>query len=350
MRKNHIVGLLVAIGLSACRQNLHHNTGEAIPYVRVVHPEMAPVRDTIIATGLITTIDQSDLSFKTGGTVEEVYVKEGDFVKKGQLLARLNTAEYKSQIDQIDYKISQYMRDIKRLQVLVKDTIATLEQLQNTETALATTRAQRGALAYNLDQAAIHAPADGVILVKQVNKGEYKPSGALAFTLGSNEGRIKSHWIFKTSLSDRDRLRIRVNERAILTLDALPERPLEGVVYRLSTIPDPVTLTYDCYIRFDPGQAPVVYGLSGKLALPAINDQSFTLLPLEAVTQVNDGVGIIYTVSGRSLARRSKVKLISIRKDKAVLYTPLDPAERVIIAGNDGLEDGQKVQIENARY
>lgn len=344
-----MTGMLIALALFACRQKPGQGVETLIPHVTVVHPEIAPLADTIIATGLITTIDQSDLSFKTGGTVEQVYVKEGDFVRKGQLLARLNTAEYKSQIDQVDYKISQYMRDIKRLQVLVKDTIATMEQLQNTETALAASRAQKDALAYNLDQTSIYAPADGVILKKQINKGEYKPSGALAFTLGSNGNDGNRHWMFKVSLSDKDRLRLKLNERTILTLDALPEHPLEGVVYRMSTIPDAVTLTYECYIRFEPKQVPIVYGLTGKLLLPAMNEQSYTLLPLEAVTQVNEGTGIIYTVSAQSLARRSEVKLLSIKQNKAVLYTVLSPAERVIIAGNDGLEDGQKVQIENAR-
>lgn len=344
-----MTGLLIASALLACRQKPGQGMETVIPHVTVVHPEIAPLTDTIIATGLITTIDQSDLSFKTGGTVEQVCVKEGDFVRKGQLLARLNTAEYKSQIDQVDYKISQHMRDIKRLQVLVTDTIATVEQLQNTETALAASRAQRDALAYNLAQTSIYAPADGVILKKQINKGEYKPSGALAFTLGSNDADGNRHWMFKVSLSDRDRLRLKLNEPTILTLDALPEHPIAGVVYRLSTIPDAVTLTYDCYIRFDPKKLPIVYGLTGKLLLPAKNEQSYTLLPLEAVTQVNDGVGIIYTVSGQSLARRSTVKLLSIKQNKAVLYTTINPAERVIIAGNDGLEDGQQVQIENAR-
>jgi len=339
-----MVLLSAALGMASCKQKKADIPTAIVPNVRIVHPFSGPITDTIAAAGSITTIEQSDLSFKTGGNVEEVLVKEGDFVRKGQLLARLNTSEYRAEIEQANLKIAQFRRDLNRLEMLIRDTLTTQEQLQNMETSLATAQAQKDALVYNFNQASIFAPEDGVILKKQVSKGEYKSSGALAFTLGSNDQ--DKRWVFKISVSDKDRLKLKLNDQTDITLDALPAKHFKGTVYRLESVPDPATLTYDCFIYFDPENENVVYGLTGKISLPVESNSAYSTLPLEAVTGISGGYGIIYTVSDDSVVNRNKVRLSSVTRNMAILASALPSSTRVIVAGNDLVEQGQKVHID----
>ncbi len=341
-----IVLLATVAGLTACKRKKNEANINALPLVRIVHPSISKLNDTLAASGMITTVDRSDLSFQTGGTVEQVYVKEGDFVHKGQLLARLNTAELTAQLQQSDLKIAQYQRDIGRFRTLIKDSLVTREQLQNTQTAMATAQAQRNAIAYSLSQTSIYASSSGIILKKMVTSGEYKSSGAVVFTLGSNDH--DQHWVFKISVTDKDRIRLKPDQQTQISLDALPGKTFKGTIYRMAAVPDVTTLTYDCFIYFDPGKQPVVYGLSGKVILPQTTDAAYTTLPLETVSGITADSGIVYLVSAQSIVSRHRIGFSQINQDKVVLSSPLPESCAVIIAGKNKIEPGQKVKIYNS--
>jgi len=341
-----IVLLTIVAGLTACKQKKNKAAFTSLPLVRIVHPSISKLNDTLAASGMITTVDQSDLSFQTGGTVEQVYVKEGDFVHKGQLLARLNTAELTAQLQQSDLKIAQYKRDMGRFRALIKDSLITQEQLQNTQTTMATAQAQRNAIAYSLSQTSIYTSSSGIILKKLVSAGEYKPSGAVVFTLGSNDQ--DKHWVFKINVTDKDRIRLKLDQHTLISLDALPGKTFNGTIYRMADVPDVTTLTYDCFIYFDPGKQPVVYGLSGKVILPQTTDVAYTTLPLETVSNITTNSGIVYLVSSQSVVSMQRIGISQINRDKVVLSTPLPESSIVIIAGKNKIAAGQKVKIHNS--
>ena len=72
---------------------------EAIP-VKVIFLSQSEVSGSVHSSGQFTTNDETLLSFKTGGIVDRIYVKEGDKIRKGQLLATLNLTEISSQVNQ----------------------------------------------------------------------------------------------------------------------------------------------------------------------------------------------------------------------------------------------------------
>jgi membrane fusion protein, multidrug efflux system len=109
--------------------------GEAIP-VTLAPIQSGGLANSIEATGLLFTEDESKLSFKIGGVVESVYVSEGDFVKAGQVLATLKNTEIASQVSQVQLNVQKAERDYQRAYNLYQDSVATLEQLQNAKTGL----------------------------------------------------------------------------------------------------------------------------------------------------------------------------------------------------------------------
>ena len=74
-------------------------TPDVIP-VRVLNITQQELKPVIQTSGLFTTDDETYLAFKTGGIIEKVYVKEGDAIRKGQLLAALNFTEIEAQVAQ----------------------------------------------------------------------------------------------------------------------------------------------------------------------------------------------------------------------------------------------------------
>jgi multidrug efflux pump subunit AcrA (membrane-fusion protein) len=87
----------------------------------------------ITASGLLSTENEARLSFKISGIIEKIFVKEGDRVRKGQLLATLKSTEIASQVQQVQLTVEKAQRDYQRANNLYKDSVVTLEQLQNAE-------------------------------------------------------------------------------------------------------------------------------------------------------------------------------------------------------------------------
>ncbi|WP_448635728.1 biotin/lipoyl-binding protein [Pedobacter panaciterrae] len=88
-------------------------------------------------SGLLSSEQQSNLSFKTSGIINRILVKEGDHVSNGQVLASLNMTEVNAQLNQAEEGFNKAKRDAQRTANLFKDSVSTREQLENTQTALA---------------------------------------------------------------------------------------------------------------------------------------------------------------------------------------------------------------------
>ncbi|MGY0039503.1 biotin/lipoyl-binding protein [Pedobacter sp. NJ-S-72] len=78
---------------------------------------------TIAVSGQFTTDDEVLLSFKTGGIINSLLVKEGDAVKKGQLLATLNLTEINAQVQQTQLSYEKAKRDYQRTKNLYSDSV-----------------------------------------------------------------------------------------------------------------------------------------------------------------------------------------------------------------------------------
>ena len=107
--------------------------------VHTTKVDSAAQNSVIEVLGIITSESEAKPAFKTGGVINRTYVKEGDFVKKGQLLATLIMSEIDAQVRQAEEGFQKAERDLARVKNLYADSVATLEQFQNAGTANETT-------------------------------------------------------------------------------------------------------------------------------------------------------------------------------------------------------------------
>src|ERR1700754_3066361 len=132
---------------------------------------------TLQYSGLIASNSEARLSFKIGGIVSKIYVKEGDHVAAGQLLATLDLTEINAQVQQASQNLEKSQRDEGRMTNLYRDTVASLEQLQNTHTQLTVAKEALRIARFNQQYAQIRAATAGTILQKLMNEGEYAAAG-----------------------------------------------------------------------------------------------------------------------------------------------------------------------------
>ena len=134
--------------------------------VTIVTLEKEVIRESYLLSGVFTTENERYLSFKLGGIIQSVLVKEGDVIQKGQVLATLDPLDIQSQIQMTKIGLEKAERDFTRVKNLYRDSVATLEQFQNASSALALAKEQNKTATFNGQFSSIKAPAGGFILKK----------------------------------------------------------------------------------------------------------------------------------------------------------------------------------------
>ena len=130
--------LAISVALYSCGSKANEtkkSRDESIP-VRLISINEEAANNNINLSGVLSTEGSARLSFKTGGVIDKIFVKEGDQVRKGQLLATLKSTEISAQVQQVQLSLDKATRDYERISNLYKDSVATKEQWQNAKTGL----------------------------------------------------------------------------------------------------------------------------------------------------------------------------------------------------------------------
>jgi RND family efflux transporter MFP subunit len=320
----------------------------AIEADRAAIVRVAPVTDTvlarpIVATGTVAPADEAALGFKVGGVIARIAVDAGDPVREGQLLAALDLREIDAGLAKARSGAEKAERDRDRARRLYADSVVTLAQLQNSETAEEVARADLETAAVNRRYAVIVAPADGVVLRRAAEPGENIAPGATVLVVGSRSRGAGS--VIEVGLADRDAVVVRKGDPAVATFDALPRREFAGRITRVGAAADPMTGTYQVEIGLDDATG-LAAGLVGRVEIRPAGGAPATLVPIEAVLEADGSEATVYTLSadGRR-ARRRQVTVAFVDGDRVAVARGLEGDTRVLTDGAAYLDDGAAVRV-----
>jgi RND family efflux transporter MFP subunit len=294
----------VLLSLSSCGTQEPKATGpkpaasaELIP-VQTVPLTAQPLVEGIRASGKLSSAAELRLGFKIGGVVAALTVREGDLVHRGQVLARLDQAEIGAQVAQAREGYERARRDLQRSQNLYRDSVATLEQVQNARTGTETSRAALQIAEFNQQYATIVAPVSGRVLQRAAEPGELVAPGAPVYVISSADAA----WVLRVGLADRDVVRVALGDPARVHLDAYPERDFAGRVTRVAQTSDPASGTYEVEVTVPPAGAKLVSGLVGEVDITPRGGATAATVPVEALVGADGAQGYIYTLRGRGPA------------------------------------------------
>ena len=344
MFNNAIIFSLIAIAVLSwgCTQDQDPTNDEAAKPVPVATTPVVykEIVQTIQRSGLLATGSEARLSFKIGGIVRQIFVDEGASVSGGQLLAILNLSEIKAQVDLARASYEKAARDHERVSTLYSDSVATLEALQDTKTALDAARANLEIAQFNLQHARIVAPANGKILKRFVEENELVSPGTPVFYFGSSE----ASWIIRLGVTDRELVRITLLDSAEVTFDAYPGEKFTGSVTEISESVDARSGTFEVEVTLHENNARLVSGFVARVILFPARKPKHYLLPIEALVEAEGDSAFIYTVVDSSdQVRKMKVHVGQIIGDQAVIFSDLKGTSRVITAGNAYLTGESKI-------
>lgn len=339
---------IIALTIIGCKQNGEKTSippkGEAIP-VTLAPIQQGSLANTIGATGLLYTEDESKLSFKIGGVVESVYVSEGDFVKAGQVLASLKNTEIASQVSQVQLNVQKAERDYERAYNLYMDSVATLEQLQNAKTGLDIAKQGLTAAQFNQQYARIVAPTSGFVVKKLVSAGEIAGPGMPLLVLNHVSG--SSHWVLRAGVSDAQWANIALGDKAQVTLDAYPEKIFEARVSNRSLTADPANGSFSVELRVNLDGVKPATGMFGKANIQTGKLTYATVIPYAALLEADGDKGFVFVTPDKKTVQRIGVRIGKLHPDRVEVLSGLEGQSFVVVSGSAYLNDNSTIVINN---
>jgi multidrug efflux system membrane fusion protein len=350
MSRNFIILLTLVAFFFSCRQKKSENAIPAKPasnfssafYVKTVPIVTTRLEEVIHVTGIIQSETDAKPSFKTGGVIAHTYVKEGDAVTKGKLLARLNMTEIDAQATQAQFALDKAIRDQQRVENLYADSVATLEQLQKASTAVDMARKTLQIAQFNVDYSEVRSPIDGKVVTQMLHEGEIAAPGLPVYYI---IGVQPSDWKLVAGLTDKNWSRIRAGNSASITLDAYPGWVINGKVKRLSDVANPSSGTFDVEISIPVKDKRLAAGMLAHVEILPSPGAEYPVIPIEALVYSNGQSGVVY-VPHDGHAEKRVVHIQQFDGERVAILNGLEDAKEVITAGSGFLEDGDEIERE----
>jgi membrane fusion protein, multidrug efflux system len=295
----------------------------------------------LVVAATLTAKEEIPLAFKIGGVVARVTVEPGERVRAGDVLAELADDEIGSAVRKAREGREKAERDFARARALLADSAVTRAQFDDAATAVAVARADEQAAAFNRRYAVITAPADGVVLRRQVEVGEQVPAGQPVVVVRTGRRGM----VARVSLADRERLGVQVGDAADVRFDAVPGRVFSGTLRVVGAAPTPQTGAYEAEVAVR-GADDLPSGLVGTATIvPAARgtQRAVPMLPVESLVEADGDSAAVFVVRD-DVARRRQVRIGALVDGRVMVRDGVRAGEQVVVAGGAYLADGLRVR------
>lgn len=318
--------------------------------VTVIIPGRVPVVDEVRVTGSIAARRELPVGVQgEGGMVMQVMVKEGDYVRPGQVLARIDRSVQLQQLAQLEASIRQAQADAalaqaeldRARQLLDRGFISKADIDRKTATRdsasarVAVARAQLAEMQARLARLDIRAPDAGIILTRQVEPGQVvSPASGALFRI-AQDGRME----MRAQVAEQELAKTRVGQKANVQLVGSPD-VFTGTIWLIDPIIDPqarqglVRIDLGTDRRLRPGAFARGTIATGSVELPR--------LPQTAV-QADEKGSFVMIVDGEDRVQRRDVEVGAITEQGLAIRSGLQGDERVVAAAAAFLNVGEKV-------
>lgn len=351
-----IAGVLV-LTFSACAPD-HPDKQEVsspIP-VKIGKPLLEERDETVSVSGTVVSPDApSNLSFLVSGKVIQVGPREGDYVRKGQVLASIDPIDYrlaltaaKAQSDLAGVAYRRAEDEHRRMKMLFDSKSLAPNDYQKYKSAYESAEQQYLQAAASekrfekhLSDATLSSPVDGFISRRSVEPGQMAGPEQSAFEI------IKLDPIeVNVGVPETDVHLVRIGQKATITLPALPGESFEGTVRLINVSADSATRTFMTRISVPNPKHKLRIGMVAEVRISGDKIVQRLTVPIETIVRDPQGattVLVYYPDQNRAHVRRVEVgavfgRDIEIRKG-------LTGDESVILAGQERLREGDVVSV-----
>ena len=304
---------------------------------RILKPQL--LTDEILTVGKLVPDEEVQLTFETSGKITDIYFKEGTFVEKGTLLAKVNDSQLQAQLARLEAQVPLAQDRVYRQSALLQRDAVSKEALEIVKTELATLNADIEQVKAHISMTELRAPFDGIIGLRQVSVGAYASPSTIVATLTSISP-IKIEF----SVSERYARDVKKGTRLSFNVDGYTT-PFEAQVYATESSLDPETHNLTVRALYSNSDQMLMPGQYTGIRLKQKEITDAISVPAEAIVpEMGKNKVFVYR---NGLAEPVDIT-IGLRTDTQVqVVEGLHSGDTILTSGTLQLRKGSAVKIES---
>jgi len=311
-------------------------TPKVIP-VRVMNIGVSDLSRGQNYVGMVESSYSVSLGFSGMGSVERVLVSEGERVRKGQLLAVLNSGTAQNAYNAANATLNQAQDAYDRLKPLHERGSITDIQFIEVQTGLEQAKAMVAIARKSVEDSRLYAPMNGVISNRSIHEGVNATPGLSAFNLVAIDEVDVKVSVPESEISD-----IRVGQSATIAVSALGGREFSGAVNRIGVVGNPISRTYEVRIRLRNTQLELMPGMVCRVFLEQPDHAEGIVVPNRAVQISYDNRHFVWLANGNTASRRF-ITVGSLSNLGVIVENGLREGDRLIVEGYQKVSEGMRI-------
>jgi RND family efflux transporter MFP subunit len=374
MKTKQIAIFAVLIFLSgiisvSCSNNGLDDSAALSQAVTITKPEMKKFSRSFDTASTALATKSAYINPKVSAIISKFYVREGDAVKEGQLLAKLDDSDYavgvqasRAQLEaaeagvmQAEAAYSKISADYERFQTLKESgsiSASDYEQVESgykqTSAGLAAAKAQRNmaaaALEGNLRQlnyTSIYAPFSGFVATRNGEIGEMgsPASPRPMFEIVQSDKLKVNIFISELEIGGIDK-----NTAAKIIFDAFPDQPVDAKVNLINSKVDPMTKSVKIELAVDNSAMKFKPGMTVRVRF-TFPEKEYLVIPRNAVFTRDNEAGIVYVKNEADRVFTKEIFMGGNIEGYIIVEKGLEGNEDIVVGGGRRLEEGQKITV-----
>lgn len=330
--------------LSACSNGENNeNMNDDADSTLVIPVEVMDVsRGTISAyysnTATLEAVEEANIVSKVRGIIQEINVEEGDEVRAGQVIAKIEDDQYRIEAERAKATLDRMYNDFQRNKELFDKQLISAEVYENSRFEYEAQKSAYELAQLNYQHTSIKSPITGVISERMVKKGNMIGIDQQVFRVTDFDPIQAILYV-----PEHERSKIRKGQRAELLADAIPGTLFTGKVERISPTIDPTTGTFKVTIYMDQNQDFLRPGMFGRVKIVYDTRENTKMIPKAAIISEDETQSVF--VIKDSLAFRKNIRTGYINGTNIEVIDGLEDGEMVVTTGQGSLTDSTKVNI-----
>jgi RND family efflux transporter MFP subunit len=292
----------------------------------------------LVLAAVTSTTDRYELSFRTGGLVHRVHVKEGASVRRGQVLAQLDKTELSSGVAQAQEAVARATRIAQRAKKLADAGAANRSDAEDSATALAVAEAQLRTATFMESRGVIVAPADGRIERRGADPGEMVASGQPVLVLAaSSSSKANAVVVAKAHMPAAQLRFVGVGTQANTTIDDLA---WTGSITSIGGSANALgQVEVEMQFRSDASHTREV-ATGEPIRVEVTSSQRALAIPALALMDAHAGLAVVAGIQA-DVVRLVDVEVLAFQADTAFVRAR-EAVERVVLPGATPLMRSQR--------
>ncbi len=275
---------------------------------------------------------------KIGEVVKEIFVEEGDMVKEGKALAKLEDEQFKLEFSKAESLLKKLSNEYQRNEALFKTKIISKDTFDQVKYDYFTQKSAVGLARLNHEYTTIRAPITGVVSERLIKKGNMVRKNQATFRItGFTPLQALLH------VPEREMSKLRKGFPAKLVADALAGEEFEGKIVRISPVVDAGTGTFKVTVEVRDKTLRLKPGMFARVHIVYDTHEDALLVPRNTILEEDTEAWVFRVQKGT--AAKTKVKTGYKNKTHVEILSGLGSGDTVVSTGIGTLKDGARVNV-----